>query len=491
MSTSQNNIARQMNATQRKAIALQAINRNVTQIARKNQVSRGFVHKQINKAIQGIQDAFANVEPTGVLYYIPVTINWIKGLVINLAMHCRANYRGMQAVLKDCIDFSTSIGSISNVLNHTAIAANEYNLAQDLSAVSLGAHDEMFVNNKPILAGIDIPSLYCYLLSKENQRDGETWAINLFDLQKQNFKPERIIADDGSGLRSGHELALSDIPCDYDNFHITKDMMELRQFFRNKYRSALTEYLDFSDMADDATLDATREKYKDLLPDAYTKLKLYEHISTTINTLISWMEHDVFNKPGSQVKPRRELFDFILVEFEKLADIHPHRIQSLCTKLRNQRDGLLAFVDVLDDKFLNIAVKYDCSNDLVWEICQLQRCEYYGDTYHLRSAPLLEDIGEELFDLIEVDVLAALDSTEKTSAMVENYNSRIAPYLRLRKGCNQSFLNLLRFYLNHVPFRRSARTTRVNKSPVEILTGKAHPHWLEMLGYTRFKRKTA
>jgi hypothetical protein len=37
-----------------------------------------------------------------------------------------------------------------------------------------------------------------------DQRDGDTWAIHLMDLQKQGFNPDRIFADDGSGLRAGH-----------------------------------------------------------------------------------------------------------------------------------------------------------------------------------------------------------------------------------------------------------------------------------------------
>jgi len=35
---------------------------------------------------------------------------------------------------------------------------------------------------------------------------------------------------------------------------------------------------------------------------------------------------------------------------------------------------------------------------------------------------------------------------------------------------------------------RSERPKRIGKSPAELLTGQAHPHWLEMLGYTRFSR---
>ena len=40
----------------------------------------------------------------------------------------------------------------------------------------------MFAYGSPILAGIDSPSLYCYLLAQEKRRDAETWAIHLYDL---------------------------------------------------------------------------------------------------------------------------------------------------------------------------------------------------------------------------------------------------------------------------------------------------------------------
>ncbi len=41
----------------------------------------------------------------------------------------------------------------------------------------------------------------------------------------------------------------------------------------------------------------------------------------------------------------------------------------------------------------------------------------------------------------------------------------------------------------YTPFLRSAREERQGKTtPTEILTGASHPHWLEMLGYQRFKK---
>ncbi|MGK0183832.1 MAG: hypothetical protein ACI9YB_003152, partial [Halioglobus sp.] len=50
------------------------------------------------------------------------------------------------------------------------------------------------------------------------------------------------------------------------------------------------------------------------------------------------------------------------------------------------------------------------------------------------------------------------------------------------------YLELLQFFLNHRRFMRSAKPKRIGKSPTELLTGESHRHWLELLGYSMFKR---
>ena len=47
---------------------------------------------------------------------------------------------------------------------------------------------------------------------------------------------------------------------------------------------------------------------------------------------------------------------------------------------------------------------------------------------------------------------------------------------------------LLQFVLNHRRLERSDHPERVGKTPAELLTGQSHPHWLDLLGYTRFVR---
>jgi hypothetical protein len=72
--------------------------------------------------------------------------------------------------------------------------------------------------------------------------------------------------------------------------------------------------------------------------------------------------------------------------------------------------------------------------------------------------------------------------------VVENVNSRLRNYFTLRRHLGGDYLKLLQFFLNHRRFMRSEHPERVGYSPRELLEGKAHAHWLEMLGQQRFKR---
>lgn len=74
------------------------------------------------------------------------------------------------------------------------------NIAQDLSNVRIGIHDELFQGAKPVLAGTDHDSGYCSLLSAENHRDADTWGIHVLDLRDQGLNPAYTIADQAKGL---------------------------------------------------------------------------------------------------------------------------------------------------------------------------------------------------------------------------------------------------------------------------------------------------
>ncbi len=263
--------------------------------------------------------------------------------------------------------------------------------------------------------------------------------------------------------------------------------MDIRRYFRNCYKTSVTQLI-----AVECEMEKAKEMSKPfLLSRKLGKARTYEAkfrlISQTIDTLVSWMEHDVLNKAGTTPSVRKELYDFIVDEFEKLTKIHPHRLKALCVTLKEKRDLALAFCEVLDNKFELISQDHGCCLKTIWDMCELLRCDLRGDTYAIRSIPLQDLLGDK-FDDVEDAVILALASTERTSSMIENLNGRLRTYFCSRQNIGHGYLDLLRFFLNHKPFDKRNHPSRQGRSPTELLTGKAHPHWLELLRYSRFKR---
>jgi hypothetical protein len=96
---------------------------------------------------------------------------------------------------------------------------------------------------------------------------------------------------------------------------------------------------------------------------------------------------------------------------------------------------------------------------------------------HHRFLPLQQELGKRLRWF------------HRASSLVENFNTCLRSYLFfLRRQIGPAYLDLLRFFLNHQPFARREKPQRRGKSPAELLTGQSHPHWLEMLGFTRFRQ---
>jgi hypothetical protein len=72
--------------------------------------------------------------------------------------------------------------------------------------------------------------------------------------------------------------------------------------------------------------------------------------------------------------------------------------------------------------------------------------------------------------------------TPRSSSLVENLNSRLRNYFTLRRHLGGLYLDLLRFFLNHLRYMRSQLVERIGKSPRELMAGESHPHWLTLLG---------
>ena len=215
--------AARLPGSERKHLAVSALARSapVSDLAARHGVSRKFVYQQSHKAQAALDDAFtATTRDDADLFELTVTRPWLRQVIVGLALICHSSYRGIVTFLRDLLGVSISVGTVHDVLQAATRQAGVINRQQDLSGIRVGLHNEIFHSGKPVLAGVDAHSTYCYLLAAEAHRDADTWGVHLLDAARQGFRPAYTIADAGQGLGAGQRAAWDDTPCHGDVFHI-------------------------------------------------------------------------------------------------------------------------------------------------------------------------------------------------------------------------------------------------------------------------------
>lgn len=480
------NSASTLSPQERKQLAIQAIAKTstISEIASSVDTSRKFIYAQKYKAEVALEKAFVpNTDSDdAVLFQLAITKDWIHQFILGILLICHGSFRNVCEMLKDLFNFEISIGSIHNIVEKATKAAREQNRAEDLSLIKIGAHDEIFQGKDPVLVGCDAQSTYCYLLSEADSRDAETWAIALLEAGDRGLNPDYTIADGGQGLRAGQNLAWPATPCHGDVFHALHDLGKAAIYLENRAYGALSakEKLEkkMTKVKKKTRGNTLSRKLGYARVESDRAIALFDDISI----LLEWLQNDVLALVGSDLKTRKELFDFIVDELLVREPQSPHRIGPVRRKLENQKDDLLKSFGVIDEKIKAISDTYAVDT---WPVRQVLLLEDSKLTPY-RRASLEAQIRQKLhhkFYGIQQAVREVMSEVFRASSVIENLNSRLRNYFFLRKQIGGSYLELLRFFLNHRRFLRSEHADRVGKSPREIMTGHQHPHWLELLGF--------
>jgi transposase-like protein len=488
--------AQRLLPAQRQELAVQVLARThpVAELARQHQVSRKFLYQQADTAQHALSGAF-EPKPSDqeVLFYLPVTRAWLRQLILALVLICHSPYRAVVELCRDLFDWKISLGTVHNVVHGAVEPARAISRAYNLAGVHIGAHDEIFQAGHPVLVGVDTASTYCYLLSLEDHRDAETWGVRLLELVDQGFDPEATVADAGSGLRAGQALALPTVPCRGDLFHILRDLEQVVGYLENRAYGALEDTERRRRQLASAQRQDGRGRAKSV-PSAAQFLRRSRAtsdaavaLSDEVALLIGWLRHDVLAVAGPCSADRRALYDFVVAELKSRASRCPHRLGPICRQLENQRDDLLAFAHVLDEELERLGQEFQLPADLLRRLLGVLARDERDPRRWTEEAPLRERLRGRFYE-VQAAVAALAQGTVRASSLVENLNSRLRSYFFLRRQLGSEYLTLLQFVLNHRRLERSDRPERVGKTPAELLTGQSHPHWLEMLGYTRFVR---
>lgn len=488
--------AHSLNSLKRQEIGIHAIGgyTPISHVADQYGVSRKFVYKQKEKALAGITHAFNEQAPDDgqkVLFYIPVTKQWLCQVVLALIFICRASYQGVAEFFRDILDSSISKGTIHNIVHQHLETAKKINQQQDLSNVREGLHDEIYQAGNAVLVGCCARSTYSYLLSIVESCDANSWGVHLLDLkEKQGLTPDLTVIDGGKAARCGQKEAWPDVPAHGDTFHALKPFLELLAYLENRALDALKAVDDLSQK-----VNGRRGKWKDIdnrmplyekLLKAETASEIALALANDIRILYRWLKNDILALVGPSYAVRQDLLTFVIEELRAREGLH-HKITSVRTYLENHKDNLLEFMHIMEADFYAIAQTFEVCLTSVLAMYELKGLPSSSQRRWQKHAELQNYLGKKFY-LIESLVDEVLKKTCRANSLVENVNSRLRTYFTLRRELGNEYLHFLQFFLNHRRFIRSGCEERIGKSPTELLTGTTHKHWLAMLGFDQFKK---
>jgi hypothetical protein len=461
----------------------------LSRLARQEGVSRKFLYQQGRKATQALEGAFAP-PPEGdrVLFHLPVTHNWIRQFVLAQVLLGHSSFRGVIEILEAVLDYrDLSLGTIHNIVAAALPRARAANQAQDLRGIRVGAHDEIYQVRRPVLVGADVPSTYCYLLAEEDHCDETTWGVHLLDLEPQGLHPDYTVADGGAALRAGQAAAWEKVPCHGDVFHAERELGKLAIYLEHRARGCTSARAKLEHQMERRRRHKRGHQLCRRLGAARKVERAAVALAEDVRILVDWMQKDILALAGPGLSTREELFDFLVTELAAREGLCPHRIGPVRRALEGQRDQLLAFSGVLEERFQELGARWGVPSFRVQQVCELEGIDIHTTVYWQREGQLRRGLGPKFLPLREA-VRQVMADTPRASSVIENLNSRLRNYFFLRREIGNDYLDLLRFFLNHHRFGRSQWPQRVGKSPSELLSGRSHPHWLEMLGFPRFHR---
>jgi hypothetical protein len=488
--------AKMLTPSQRSTMGLQALagTHTVTGLADEYDVSRKYVYQQAATAQAALDDAFSPaVADDQVLFHLPVTKNWLRQAALGLTLICHSSYRGVMEFGRDLLGVNLSVGTVHNIVQEAIDKARPYNSGQNLANVDIAGLDEIFQNRQPVLVGADIASTYCFLLSGEDHRDADTWAVRLLELQERGLAPKATIADFAAGIRAGQKLALPHVPCRGDIFHALNEIVPVVSYLANRAYDAITAHDKLKHKKTKLQKRGCRAQLRQVQSLSQKQSAAAQEqaqaiaLADDVALLTRWLRHDVFAVSALPYADRSALFDFILAELQARGPLCPHRLDPLVSLLKNHRDQLLAFAAQLDQDLAHLADEFQVPVTIVRELLELRALDENQPLRWQKETALRQRLRHHFYHLQEA-VRDVADHVVRASSIIENLNSRLRSYFFLRRQVGSDYLVLLQFFLNHRRFLRSERAERAGKSPAELLTGQTHPHWLEMLGYQRFAR---
>lgn len=488
-----------------KAAACQAYG-EISHLSCEFNVSRKTIRKVKE---EGISLLTAALTPTGSATKVTVDIPQLKRTIISLSMNGVNSIRAIEDSIPLIYPGVTcSFGYIQALQIEAQTNAAAFNSKVDLSAIISAAIDELFCQGDPVLAGIDLDSGFLFSLAHEAFRDGETWARILNDAKYQGLALQHVVKDGAKGMTKGVNDVFPLSEQRYDAFHAlyitSKSVFKVE---KRAYRLIEQEYQQGIELnkalkkqlkkgsskmtgkerqkeieALKETLAATTEKCSkavarfDHANNAYRYLHRalsYVHINEHINlmsptsakTLLKLSarylikaRHPDCNDAARYIKNRLDGLTFATADFYQ-------KQQALCVEHPQNMVALACYFH-----------EYKRSLKKMEKKKQPKVKQKMLGAFAIIYKTLTESKADELMQTVD----KLLSKRHRASSAIEGFNALLRPYMYVRKGVSQGFLELFKAWHNLRP-RRTGRYK--GTSAYETLTGQPVDDWLTMLGF--------
>ena len=451
--------------------------RSAEVIASEYGISRSYVY-DLKKQAEEVLDYFVMTE-TVPLPVVAFDDNQIRKAVLSLSMNCGSSIEGIQRHLNDVYGIHVSIGKISEIITEASIKADDYLEEIDLSSIRQTANDEIFQGNQPILTSVDLESTYIINMCLCDDRSGISWENLMNDRKKQGLNPEISISDGGSGLLSGIPKAFPDIEQRKDIFHAEKDLgIEVTKFERAAYAMIEEEERMIRATSGNRVHKKTVQKLIELQSHIDQDLKLTDEIVQ----LYQWLK-ELLGFTGYSSCEVKDALHWICGEMLRLVP-EKKSFRKQVHVFEDNIDKTVAFIHYLQRNIKDIELKHKWKKDSVLCLYQARsyyRCDEKRSEWDFHCDTLFGFDSEER-EKAECELALLISNTYRASSMIENVNGRIRDYIDCKRSVPPLFFSLIQLYLNTKKYRRSEVPERRGKSPLELLTGKSHDSFYQILG---------
>jgi hypothetical protein len=387
-----------------------------------------------------------------------------------------------------------STGSISQTLSRIgSLLPTTLSAANNIITYLVFASDEIFSRTTPILVTVDPCSSAILRIELTDTRKAEDWKRHFECLSDHGVEAIYLVSDEGQGIRAAHAEVMSHVVRQSDTYHAIAHQLGswADRLEQAAYKAIGVEHECERTLASARSDRVLQKRLVNCERSAETAAKavtLYDDFSYLYRCVLG--ELNVFDRNGN-LRDRQQAEEGVKVGLALVEELSHHNITEAVDKIKRTLPDLFHYFDVAK-KVLDECEALPVNEESLKAYCiawQWGKAVRKAKTSDRKKAAreqeqfclqFAEGLNQEAPGDIQKEVYTRLDKIVQSSAMVECINSIIRPYLNTTKNqVTQELLNLIMHYHN---YRRYRDGIRKNKTPMEILTGKAQTKdWIAIL----------